>query len=50
MTSSHAPAHKTRAAFAAELDKQWLASLRPTNSAMQPIASTALMRNDVAGL
>lgn len=36
--------YATPAAFAAELDKQWPASLRPTGSATQPIASTALMR------
>ena len=42
--------YATPAAFAAELDKQWPASLRPTGSATQPIASTALMRNKAAGL
>jgi putative transposase len=31
----------TPAAFAAELDKQWPAPLRPTGSATQAIASTA---------
>ena len=36
--------YATPAAFAAELDKQWPASLRPTGSATQPIASTALKR------
>ena len=36
--------YATPAGFAAELDKQWPASLRPTGSATQPIASTALMR------
>lgn len=36
--------YTTPAAFAAELDKQWPASLRPTGSATQPIASSALMR------
>src|SRR3546814_7665477 len=36
--------YATPAAFAAELNKQWPASLRPTGSATQPIASTALMR------
>ena len=36
--------YETPVAFAAELDKQWPASLRPTGSATQPIASTALMR------
>jgi hypothetical protein len=38
--------YATPAAFAAELDKQWPASLRPTGFATQPIASTALMRNN----
>lgn len=38
------------AAFAAKLDKQWPASLRPTGSATQPPASTALMRNTTARL
>ena len=42
--------YKTPAAFAAELDKQWSASLRPTGFAMQPIASTALMRKTTARL
>ena len=42
--------YATPAAFAAELDKQWPASLRPTGSATQPIASTALMRNNAARL
>ena len=37
-------------AFAAELDKQWPASLRPTGSAAQAIAQPALMRNKAAGL
>jgi len=36
--------YATPAAFAAELDKQWPTSLRPTGSATQPIASTAPMR------
>ena len=40
----------TPAAFAAELNKQWAASLRPTGSATQPIASTALMRKTTARL
>jgi transposase InsO family protein len=40
----------TPAAFAAELDKQWPASLRPTGSAKQPIASTALMRKTTVRL
>ena len=42
--------YATPAAFAAELDKQWPASLRPTGSATQPIASTALMCNKAARL
>ena len=42
--------HATPASFAAELDKQWPASLRPTGSATQPIASTALMRKTTARL
>ncbi|MEZ5681205.1 MAG: IS3 family transposase [Erythrobacter sp.] len=42
--------YATPAAFAAELDKQWPASLRPTGSATQPIASAALMRNKTARL
>uniref|UniRef100_UPI003018FF3C transposase n=1 Tax=Alteraurantiacibacter palmitatis TaxID=2054628 RepID=UPI003018FF3C len=42
--------YTTSAAFAAELDKQWPASLRPTGSATQPIASTALMRKTAARL
>ena len=42
--------YATPAAFAAELDKQWPAWLRPTGSATQAIASTALMRNKAAGL
>ncbi|NTZ42951.1 IS3 family transposase [Altererythrobacter sp. SALINAS58] len=42
--------YATPAAFAAELDKQWPASLRPTGSATQPIASTALMRNKAVRL
>ena len=42
--------YTTPAAFAAELQKQWPASLRPTGSATQPIASTALMRNNTARL
>ncbi|MFN4136656.1 MAG: transposase family protein, partial [Novosphingobium sp.] len=40
--------YATPAAFAAELDKQWPASLRPAGSATQPIASTALMRKTTA--
>ena len=42
--------YDTPAAFAAKLDKQWPASLRPTSSATQPIASTALMRNNAVRL
>ncbi|HCJ23172.1 MAG TPA: IS3 family transposase [Erythrobacter sp.] len=42
--------YETPAAFAAELQKQWPASLRPTGSDTQPIASTALMRNNAARL
>jgi hypothetical protein len=42
--------HATPAAFAAELDKQWSASLRLKGSATQPIASTALMRKTSARL
>ena len=42
--------YATPAAFAAELDKQWPASLRPTGSATQPIASTAPMRKTTARL
>jgi putative transposase len=42
--------YETPAAFAADLDKQWAASLRPTGSATQPIASTAIMRKTTARL
>jgi transposase InsO family protein len=42
--------YETPAAFAAKLDKQWPASLCPAGSATQPIASTALMRNNAARL
>ncbi len=42
--------YATPAEFAAELNKQWPASLRPTGSATQPIASTALMRKKTARL
>jgi putative transposase len=42
--------YATPAAFAAELDKQWPASLRPAGSATQPIASAALMRKTTARL
>lgn len=38
------------AAFAAELDKHWPASLRPTGSATQPIASSAQMHKTTARL
>ncbi len=38
------------AAFAAELDGQCPASLRPAGFAAQPIASTALMRKKAARL
>ena len=40
--------YATPAAVAAELNKQWSASLSPTGSAAQPIASPALMRNNEA--
>ncbi|MGV7123143.1 IS3-like element ISSpma3 family transposase [Sphingopyxis sp. 550A] len=42
--------YETPAAFAAELNKQWPAQLRPSGSAAQAIAYTALMRNKAAGL
>ena len=42
--------YATPAAFAAELDKQWPPSPRPTGSAAQPIASTALIRINAARL
>jgi len=42
--------YETAAAFVAELDKQWPASLRPTGSAAQAIAQPALMRNKAAAL
>jgi transposase InsO family protein len=42
--------YETPAAFAAELDKQWPASLRPTGSAAQAIVQPAHMRNKAAGL
>ena len=42
--------YATPAAFAAELNKQWPASLRPAGSPTQAIASTALMRNKAARL
>jgi hypothetical protein len=38
--------YETPAAFAAELNKQWPAPLRPSGSALQAIASTAPMRNN----
>ena len=40
--------YATPAAFAAELNKQWPASLRPAGSAAQTIAQPALMRNNGA--
>lgn len=42
--------YETPAAFAAELQKQWPAPLRPMGSAPQAIASSALMRNKAAWL
>jgi len=42
--------YETPAAFAAELHKQWPVQLRPSGSAAQAIAYTALMRNKAAGL
>lgn len=42
--------YATPAAFAAELNKQWSASLRPTGCATQPIGSTAPMRKTTARL
>jgi len=42
--------YETPAAFAAELQKQWPAPLRPTGSAPQAIASSALMRNKATRL
>ncbi len=42
--------YATPAAFAAQLEKQWPASLRPTGSATQPIASTALRRKTTTRL
>ena len=42
--------YETPVAFAAKLDKQWCASLRPAGSAAQPIASTALIRKTAAWL
>jgi hypothetical protein len=44
-----APGHDTAAAFAAELNKQWPASLAPKGSALEPIASTAPRRNPGTG-
>ena len=42
--------YETPAAFAAELSKQWPASLRPTGSAARAIAQPALIRKKAAGL
>ena len=42
--------YATPAAFAAELNKHWPGSLRPTACATQPIASTALMPETTARL
>ncbi len=42
--------YATPAAFAAELDKGWSASLRPAGSATHAIASTALMRKTTTRL
>ena len=42
--------YETPAAYAAELERQWPAPLRPTGSATQPIASTAPMRNKTTWL
>lgn len=42
--------YATPAAFAAELNRQWPAPLRPSGFATQPNASTALMRNNAARL
>lgn len=42
--------YETPAAYAAELERQWPAPLRPAGSATQPIASTAPMRNKTAWL
>ncbi len=42
--------YATQAAFAAELYRQWPASLYPKGSAVQPIASTALMRKTTTRL
>lgn len=42
--------YQTPAAFAAELDKQWPASLYPTDSTAQTVAQPALSRNKAAGL
>ena len=41
--------YATPAAFAAELNKQWPASLRPAGSATLPVASTALIRKQLPG-
>ena len=45
-----APGYTTAAAFAAELNKKWPASLRPTGFATHPTASSALMRDKAARL
>jgi len=42
--------YETTAAYAAELERQWPAPLRPAGSATQAIASTAPMRNKTAWL
>jgi putative transposase len=41
--------YEAPAAFAVKMDKQWSALLRSTGSAIQPIASNALMRNKAVG-
>lgn len=42
--------YRALATFAAELDKPWPVSLGASGSATQPIASTALIRNQAARL
>lgn len=42
--------YETLRAYAAEMDRQWSAPLRPTGSATPAIASTATMRNETAWL
>lgn len=42
--------YETPAAFAAELHKQWPASLRPTGPVAQTIAQPTLMRNKPPGV